>query len=157
VGTFAIQLAKLFGARVIAICSRRNLDFCKGLGANEVADYEVTPPEELDITVDCFFDAYGNKSFETVKHLLTSNGNYITTVPSKQTLLDLESTRLSAAKAHLIQVRSNMADLEYLAAQMVAKKVSPVIECAYPIARVIDAHKHIETKRTRGKLVLTLE
>ena len=156
VGTFAIQLAKMFGARVIAVCSRRNLDLCKGLGANEVVDYEVTPPEEVDITVDCFFDAYGNKSFESVKHLLTSKGNYITTVPGKQIFVDATSIAVPGRKAHLIQVKSNTRDLEFFAAQIVAKKVLPMIECAYPMDRVIDAHKHLETKRTKGKLVLTL-
>lgn len=154
VGTFAIQLARMFGARVIAVCSQRNRDFCKSLGADEVVDYEVAPPEQLDVIVDCFFDVYGNKSFETVRHLLTDKGNYITTVPSKQIFLEMENTANSASKAHLIKVKSNKSDLEYLAAQLLAKEFSPIIECVYPIAAVVDAHRHIETKRTRGKLVL---
>ena len=81
VGTFAVQVAKRLGARVIAVCSRRNADLVTGLGADEVCAYDERDVRQLGGEVNAFFDVFGNQPYPTVRHLLSKRGRFVTTIP----------------------------------------------------------------------------
>ena len=158
VGSFAIQIARIFGARVTAIASERNADFCEGLGAEEFIDYDKFSIEKRASRFDVFFDVFGNKSFGQIRELLFPGGVYITTVPSRRILRDMLSTLLfTPQRARLISVRSKTEDLEWLADKVVKGRLICNIDKVFPLHESRDAHKHVESKHTRGKVVLIVQ
>lgn len=156
VGHFAVQIAKALGAHVSAVCSARNLDFVRDLGADEVIDYGHTDITDLSGPYDCVFDAFGKYSAGDFRRCLARGGRYVSTVPKGPTLLGelLARTGLSR-RSRLVNVHCRRADLETLAAWYTAGRLRAHVEATYPASRAADAHRQIETKRTRGKLVLT--
>lgn len=157
VGTFAIQIAKSFGAVVTSVCSHRNIELCAELGSDKTMDYTVNPIEQTNERFDIFFDVFGNKSFKKTAHLLNRNGVYISTVPSPANIfLHMASFLKSGKKSKFVAVKSNTGDLEYLADLADKGEVMPVMDSIYPLDRVRDAHEYIEKKRARGKVVLKI-
>lgn len=156
VGTFAVQIARILGAHVTAVCSARNADLVRGLGADTIHDYAQSDPLTLVEAFDTWFDVFGNKSFPSARPALTRRGTYISTVPDGRSVGWHLATRLSPGRrGRLVVVRSRRRDLEALARWMEAGHLHPVIERTYPLAEAADAHALVETKRARGKVVLT--
>lgn len=160
VGVFAIQLAKALGAHVVTTSSEKNKALCASLGADETLDYT-----QIDFKAglrglgpfDVFFDVFGNQRFAFVRHLLSPQGAYVSTVPSPRVMLDALLTPLSTRRrARLVVVRSRRSDLDVLARMVAEKKLRPVIDTVYPLERVVEACRHIESKRSRGKVVVTI-
>jgi NADPH:quinone reductase-like Zn-dependent oxidoreductase len=156
VGVYAVQLAKAFGAHVVAATSARNADFVRGLGADETLDYAVADLERLATPVDVYFDAFGNRSFGRVRASLTDRGTYVTTVPSGGAVFSHLATHFASQRGRLVVVRSNRADLELLASLFGEGRLRPVIEATYALDDVADAHRALESRRTRGKLVVRI-
>ena len=155
VGTMAVQVARALGARVTGICSARNRDLVASLGADEVVDYNATDLRSLRGPFDVVFDAFGNRTFDELRHLLTPHGAYVTTVPSPLAFgQHVLSFLRPGRKAWMLTVRSNAADL-YTLAQMVDEGlIRPVIDRRFPIAESAEAHRYLETRRARGKVLL---
>ena len=157
VGLFALQIAKTFGAVVTSICSTRSVRLCAENGADEVVDYTKTSIESTTSAFNIFFDVFGNKSFGKVKHLLTSHGAYITTVPNLKNIVWHLATILALGKrARLVWVRSNEKDLALLSQWMADQKIRPLIDKVYRLDEVIEAHEYIQSKRVQGKVVLRI-
>ena len=155
VGSFAIQIAKALGARVTSISSARNADLCRSLGATETVDYAATPVSAIAGPFDVFFDVFGNHSFGRVRHLLARGGTYVTTVPKPGTLLLHVVTRLPfSRRSRLVAIRSRRADLDLLAGMVRAGTLRAVIDRVYPFSEIAAAHAHVETKHSRGKVVV---
>ncbi len=154
VGTFAIQLAKLLGAKVTAVCSSRNAELCRSLGADNVEDYKTLSAISMLRECDVFFDVFGNRSFAEVRPLLGRRGRYISTVPSPKLFLQTVMARVSRPSAQLVVVRSRRRDLEFLAQAFEAGQLVATIDRRYRLDEIREAHRHIETKRTRGKVVV---
>ena len=154
VGTSGIQIAKALGAKVLSVSSWRNLDLCADLGADRVVDYTKTSIELLEGPFDVFFDAYGNQSFAKIRHLLTPNGRYVSTIPSPQNFLDQALTYFSAQKAKVVTVNARGKDMDQLSAWAESGKLLPVIDREYPIEEVSEAHAYVQTKRAKGKVIL---
>ncbi|MGB1249508.1 MAG: NAD(P)-dependent alcohol dehydrogenase [Candidatus Promineifilaceae bacterium] len=157
VGTFAVQIAKAFGASVTAVCSYRNIDLVKELGADKVIDYTAQAVLAPDDPYDIFFDAFGNFEFGNVQHLLTPQGFYISTVLRQHIFRDQALTQHNdGQKARLILVAPSSADLDALAPMIERGEIRPIIDKIYPLDQIADAHRHLETKRTRGKVVVQI-
>ena len=156
VGTISIQMAKLLGAEVTTISSSKNEAFCKSLGADQALSYEVADVLRLDQEFDIFFDVYGNYSFKQVKKLLTPKGMYITTVPKAEILKEQFLNLLRWKKARLVIVHSNSNDLIWLRKRIGEQKIIPVIDKVYDFEDMRLAQKHIESKRTKGKVILKI-
>lgn len=157
VGTFAVQIARILGADVTAICSERNADMVRALGARHVLDYNRDDIRELDRPVDVFFDVFGNRRFPDVRPLLTPRGRFISTVPGLPILTwGLVSRFLPGPRACMVVVKSRRADLETLAGWIEEGRLSPRVDRVYPLDSVPEAHAYIETRRARGKVVLTV-
>ncbi|MBA1149352.1 NAD(P)-dependent alcohol dehydrogenase [Ectothiorhodospiraceae bacterium WFHF3C12] len=158
VGHFAVQTAKALGAHVTAVCSHRNLEFVRGYGADEVIDYGETNVTALPGPYDCVFDVFGQYSARDFRACLARHGRYVSTVPKAATLFGelLARTGLSR-RSRLVNVRSRRADLEQLARWYTEGRLRAHVENRYPMTRAAEAHRQIETKRTRGKIVLTFD
>ncbi|HZO16720.1 MAG TPA: NAD(P)-dependent alcohol dehydrogenase [Polyangiaceae bacterium] len=157
VGTFAIQIAKILGAQVTAIASAANHAFCRELGADETIDYREQSPFSGSATYDVVFDVFGNRSPSEVLPVLRSPGTMVTTVPSMKTALGVARTLLTRRRVRFVYVRSKAADLVTLASYVEQGKLAPVVQEVFPLSEVRAASMQIETKRTRGKIVLRVQ
>ena len=155
VGHFAIQIARNLGATVTAVCSERNLRFVSDLGANRAVDYQQTPAPAIEGPFDCIFDAFGNYRASDFRDSLASGGIYVNTIPGRRTIPAEALARFGLQKrSRLVLVNSNRADLDVLRQWVNEGKLRPHVEEVYPFCHVEDAHRHIESRRTRGKVVL---
>ncbi len=153
VGTLAIQIARILGARVVTTSSARNVPFCRDLGADEALDYETRPLERARGDVACLFDAFGNLRWDAVKPSLRGDGVLVTTVPSPSAMLHELASHLGGRR-RLVVVRPNRPDLEALAGWLVEGRLRPVLDSVRPLREMAEAHRVLESKRARGKIVL---
>jgi NADPH:quinone reductase-like Zn-dependent oxidoreductase len=156
VGTFAVQIAKLLGATVTATSSSANHALLRELGADEVLDYA-----HDDLFTDkgryaVFFDVFGNQSLQKTAPILQKKALYISTIPSLSIVQQVFTTYFSSKKVKLVVVKSNRTDLDWLAQQFEAGKLRAIIDQVFPIEQVAEAHRALETKRTKGKILLQI-
>jgi len=157
VGVFAVQIAKIMGARVTAVCSHRNAELVTELGADEVVDYGKVELANLDDRFDVIFDVFGNYHFEKLKHLLASRGTYVHTIPSARIFKDVARTFVRRKRAKLVIVKSRRGDLDWLRQHIDAGRLRVVVDRSFSLGDVADAHRYLETKRARGKVVLAVD
>jgi len=155
VGTFAVQIAKLLGARVTAVASARNAELVTSLGADDFIDYATTELASAGLH-DVFFDVYGNRSFAIAAPMLSPRGIYISTVPKGHVLRALATTLVRRKRARLARVRSRAADLATLAAWLERGTLRPVIDRVFPLAELAAAEQLLGSRRARGKIVLRM-
>ena len=156
VGIFAIQIAKAFGAEVTALSSPKNFDFCKSLGADFTIDYNNTDFFKTNHSFDILFDVFGNLSFKKVNHLLNKQSVFISTVPSIKLLFAIFSSMFSSKKAKLVIVKSTNKKLSWLKQNLENGKVKPIIDSTFSFDKVRNAQAKVETKRTKGKVVVII-
>ena len=157
VGLFAVQIARLLGAEVTAVCSHRNVDLVREVGAHHVIDYGQTELLQLDARFDTFFDVFGNYRFDRVRHLLTRRGTYVQTIPSARIAKDSLLTLGRRQRARLVVVRSGRAQLDWLRQHIDGGRLRVVIDRSYPLDEAAEAHRYLATKRARGKVVLAVD
>lgn len=158
VGTFAVQVAKAMNAEVTGVCSAKNRELVKSLGADFVLDYE-----EIDFTqqtdkYDIILDAVGTITFAECEKVLQPEGVYISTLPSFENLAPmLTSWFISGKKAKFILANANTSDLEALRELIESDKVEPIVDRTYSLAEVAAAHAYSETGRAIGKIAIVIE
>lgn len=157
VGVFAVQIAKLLGARVTAVCSRRNTEMVKELGADRVVDYGQVELVNLGDHFDVIFDVFGNYRFEKLNHLLTPRGTYVHTIPSARIFQDVARTFVRRRRAKLVIVKSRRRDLDWLRQHIDGGRLRVVVDRSFALEDVAEAHRYMETKRARGKVVLAVD
>ncbi len=156
VGSFAVQIAAALGADVTAVSSAANAELCRDLGARMTVDYKTGNIEESGMQFDVFFDVFGNRPFDRVRHLLSPKGTYVTTVPNMKNYLYHLLTLFSRRRARVVFVKSRRRDLETLLELARKGSLRPIIDAVYPLREIQDAHRHVETKHTRGKVLVRL-
>lgn len=155
VGHFAVQIAHNLGCRVTAVCSERNLKFVTDLGADDAVDYHQTPAPAIPGPFDVVFDAFGNYRAADFSESLARGGRYVSTVPSTRSLPAEGLARLGLQKrSRLVMVHSNRADLDVLREWVNEGKLRVHIDQVYPFYHAENAHRHIESRHTRGKVVM---
>lgn len=155
VGTMAVQIANQLGAHTIAVCSSRNRELVTSLGANEVLDY--TERDVLDVRdLDVFFDIFGNYPWPKPVKTLRGGGRFCSTVPSPGAITYGVLKRLKLHRAALVVVQSRSKDLRQLASWVDSGALRPVVDRVFEMEQTQQAHAYIETKRARGKVVLTI-
>lgn len=155
VGTFAVQIARIMGAHVTAVCSGRNASMVIDLGAQQVIDYTREDIRQLDAPVDVFFDVFGNRRFPDIRATLSPRGSFISTVPGGPILKWALLSRLSGGpRAHLVVVKSCADDLLTLSTWIEERRLTPVVDRVFAMEEVREAHAYIETRRARGKVIL---
>lgn len=158
VGSFAIQIAKSFGAQVTGICSGKNIEFSRHLGADNIIDYTRENILGKNETYDIFFDVVANQLFPQIKRLLTKKGIYITTLPSLREVIMSVLTSLSRGKKlKTIFVKPDAGDLSYLKNLIENNKLHPAIDKSFALKDIQQAHSYSETGRVRGKITLKIK
>jgi NADPH:quinone reductase-like Zn-dependent oxidoreductase len=157
VGTFAVQIAKLFGANVTGVCSTRNLDMVRAVGADQVIDYTLEDFTKTAQGYDLIFDAVRKRSFSECRRALGPQGIVVTTEVSPSLLLrGLWVSITGSQKLVAMLAQPDQKDLAYLIELVEAGKVKPVIDRSYTLSEVPDAIRYIGKGHARGKVVITL-
>lgn len=162
VGTYAVQLARHFGAEVTAVCSTTNLELVKSLGADQVIDYTKADFARSGQTYNIIFDAVGKSSFSHCTGALTPRGIYVTTVPSLAFMLQVVWTSKRGGKkaafvAPGLRSSSEKArDLNFLKALIEAGIIRSVIDRCYPLEQIAEAHRYVEKGHKKGNVVITI-
>ena len=166
VGTFAVQIAKALGAgHVTAVCSTRNLELVRSLGADDVVDYTQEDFARRGQTYDLMVDVAGGRSWSDVKRVLDPHGTLVIVgAPLSKGLIGplagigllwLRSRRGSRKAAFFI-AKVNKPDLATLRDLVEAGKVKPVVERRYSLDEIADAFRYLGGGHVQGKLVITL-
>lgn len=161
VGTFAVQIAKSFGAEVTAVCSTQNLDRMRSIGADWVIDYTQEDFAQNGQGYDLILAANGNRSISDYQRALSPNGTYVTSGGSmsqlSQAMLQgpLISMRGTKKMGNLL-AKPNHADLTFVKELIEAGKVKPVIDRCYPLSETAEAIRYLEEGHARGKVVITV-
>jgi NADPH:quinone reductase-like Zn-dependent oxidoreductase len=158
VGSFAVQLAKAFGAEVTGVCSMRNLDMVRSLGADQVIDYTQQDFTEDVGRYDLIFDIVANRSISDYMRALSPKGSYVACAFNPTTLFfgSLVS-KADGKKAVSLNHKPNHIDLLFMAELLAAGKVVPFIDRVYPLSQVPEAMRYLEGGQHRGKVVVTME
>ncbi|HJW76928.1 MAG: hypothetical protein A2V77_04035 [Anaeromyxobacter sp. RBG_16_69_14] len=157
VGTFAVQIAKIFGAHVTTTSGAASRTLCLDLGADEALDYTATDAFSGGRVFRVVLDVFGNLSLSRVRQALASGGVYITTVPSPRILVDTAMTLVGSPRARLVVVRSRTADLVSLARFIEDGRLRPHLDRVVPLANAAEAVRHLETWHAHGKVVVRIE
>ncbi len=156
VGSFAVQLAKAFGAHTTTVCSEKNIEFVKSLGADYTINYQKQDFTTLQQSYDIVFDTVAKSSYKSCKKILTAKGIFISTLPDPSKILRQLLNPICSRNAFTIMVKPDADDLRFLNTLILNGKLNSYIESTYPLNELSLAHKRIETGRVRGKLVITL-
>ena len=169
VGTFAVQIAKSFGTEVTGVCSSRNLDMVRSIGADHVIDYTKEDFTKTDQRYDLIFDLVGNHSFSERRRILNPNGICVMAGVGGAGWHDGMAIRLAGELNAYVRSRFvsqkfvayiatlNKADMTTLGDLMQSGKVTPVIDKTYKLSETPDALRYLETGHARGKVVITVE
>jgi NADPH:quinone reductase-like Zn-dependent oxidoreductase len=167
VGTFAVQIAKMLGAHVSGVCSTRNVELVRSLGADHVFDYTKEDYTRSGQRYDVILDNVANRSLSENRRVLTPQGKYVLIGGGGvndnrwigpfglviKTLL-LKPFINQEMKMMMSEVKKE--DLTFLADLMQSGKVTPVIDKTYPFSEIREAIRYVETGRARGKVIVTL-
>lgn len=157
VGTFAVQIAKSLGAVVTGVCSSKNVELVKSLGADEVIDYTKEDFTKRSQTYEIIFDVVAKKSFSDCKRALVPRGIYITTVPNSRFISQAFWTHFRPGKkATFIMVRSSGKDLSFIRELIEAGKITSIIDRIFPLSEVAAAHAYCEEGHSRGKNIIRI-
>jgi len=158
IGTFAVQLARYFGAEVTAVCSTTNLDWVKSLGADKVIDYTKEDFSKNGETYDVIFETVGKSSFSRGIKSLKKNGFYLLANPGlSQTLRGLWTSITSSKKVVIALASYRTEDLIFLKELIEEGKIKSVIDRRYPLEQTVEAHRYVEKGHKKGNVVITLE
>ena len=158
IGTFAVQLARYFGAEVTAVCSTTNLDWVKSLGADKVIDYTKEDFSKNGETYDVIFETVGKSSFSRGIKSLKKNGFYLLANPGlSQTLRGLWTSITSSKKVVIALASYRAEDLIFLKELIEEGKIKSVIDRRYPLEQTVEAHRYVEKGHKKGNVVITLE
>jgi len=165
VGTFAVQIAKAFGADVTGVCSTRNVDLVRSLGADQVIDYTKEDFTKSTQRYDLILDNVGNHSLSDLRRVVTPKGTYVMVGgPSGRWIDPLPRAFKAIVLAPFVSQDMGMflavlnkKDLTVLRDLMEAGKVKPVIDRRYKLSEVREAIGYLETGRARGKVVITMD
>jgi NADPH:quinone reductase-like Zn-dependent oxidoreductase len=163
VGTFAVQIAKSFGAEVTAVCSTRNLDMARSLGADHVVDYTREDFTQNGQRYDLILAVNGYHPILGYRHALSPRGRYVAIGGSmaqilQAMLLGPVLSRIGGRKMGFMGIaKTNQKDLVFVRELLEAGKVVPVIDRSYPLGAVPEAIRYLAEGHAHGKVVLTVD
>ncbi len=158
IGTFAVQLAKHFGAKVTAVDSTAKLDMLLSIGADQVIDYTQEDFTKNGEVYDVIFDVVGTISLSRCERSITQNGTYLLANPLGSQMVCGPWTRMTSSKNVIMQTASpSTQDLIFLRELIEAGKIKSVIDRRYPLEQIAEAHRYVETGEKKGNVVITVE
>ena len=166
VGTFAVQIAKSFGAEVTGVCSTRNVEMVRSIGADQTVDYTQEDFTKSAQRYDVILDCVGNHSFSECRRVLNPRGIYVgaggTTDnwmigPLTSAIKALVLSWFVSQKQVMVLAKPSNEDLAIMGKLMESGKVTPVIDRSYSLSEVPEAIRYLEAGHARGKVVITVE
>jgi len=158
VGTLAVPIAKSYGVKVTGVCSSRNLELVRSLGADQVIDYTEEDFTKNEAHYDLIFDAVGKRSFADCRGALMPDGIYITTAFSPAQALKGKWVSMTGSQKMIpmppIDPRPEIREL--FEALLAAGKLKPVIDRCYPLNEIQEAFRYYEKGHTKGRVVITI-
>ncbi len=157
IGTYAVQLAKYFGAEVTGVCSTANVAMVRSLGADKVIDYTKEDYSKNGETYDLVLDTVGKTSFARCKKSLKPKGVFLPVVMDLTELVQIGWTSMTGGK----RVKGGVAgesveDLEFFKEVIEAGKLKPVIDRCYPLEQTAEAFRYVEKGHKKGNVVITI-
>lgn len=164
VGTFAVQLAKRLGAEVTGVCSRRNIELVRSVGADHVIDYTRDDFAENERHYDVVLDAVGNRPLSACRRILRTGGRYVAIAgpdgpilgPIARYIRIVVASRLVNEDLRFFFARPDLDDLVYLRDLLANGSITPVLDKTYPLDRAPDALQHLEQGHARGKIIISM-
>lgn len=161
VGTFAVQIAKSFGAEVTGVCSTRNVDILQSLGADHIIDYSKEKFTANNQRYDLILGVNGHQPLSDYKHSLRPNGIFVHVGGSESQMFQAMTvgawiSKTSSKKMGTFLQRANQNDLVLMRELLEAGKVKPIIDKQYALSEVAEAFRYFEQGHARGKVVITI-
>ena len=157
IGTFAIQIAKNYGAEVTAVDSTTKLDMLLSIGADHVVDYTQEDFTENGVVYDVIFDVVGTISFSRSARSITENGTYLLANPIRGQILRGPWTRMTSTRNVIMETASGSTDDLITLRQLIeAGKIKTVIDRTYPLEQIVEAHRYVDTGGKLGNVVITV-
>jgi NADPH:quinone reductase-like Zn-dependent oxidoreductase len=160
IGTFAVQLAKYFGADVTGVDSTEKLDMLRSIGADQVIDYTQQDFTKSGEMYDVIFDVAGKSSFSRSVRAITTNGRYLLGNPGLLQRIGARWISMSSDKKVILYASRTTSeiidDLNFLKELIEAGKIKPVIDRRYPLELTAEAHRYVDTGAKKGNVVITL-
>ncbi len=168
VGTFAVQIAKSFGAEVTGVCSTRNVELVRSLGADRVIDYTQDDFTKGDQRYDLILDNVGNRSLSAIRRVMNPKGIYVLVGgggpddgrwlgPLARGIKTLMLSPFVSQDLVMFMATINKDDLTTLKELMETNRVTPVLDRTYPLRETATAIRYLEEGRARGKVIITME
>jgi NADPH:quinone reductase-like Zn-dependent oxidoreductase len=163
VGTFAVQIAKAFGAHVTGVCSTKNVEMVRRIGADQVIDYTKDDFTASGQRYDLILDNVGNRSLSECRRILTPKGKYVMVggpsgrwiTPLDRALEAFVLSKFVSQEMEMVLAHLRKDDLGLLRDLLEAGKIKPVLDRTYPLSQVADAIRYLEAGHARGKVVIT--
>jgi NADPH:quinone reductase-like Zn-dependent oxidoreductase len=161
VGTFAVQIAKAFGAEVTGVCSARNLELVRSLGADYVIDYRKEDFTRNGRRYDLILAVNGYHPISDYLRALGPGGRYVVAGGSMFQLLqaglqEKQNSKPGGTYAQIVSLKQNQSDLVFMTSLLESGKVVPVIDGCYPLSETADAFRYYENEHAKGKVVITV-
>ncbi len=157
IGSYAVQLAKQYGAEVTGVCSTPRLALVKTLGADHVIDYTQEDFTQNGEKYDVVFDILGRSSFARVKNSLTANGRYLLASFKTPQLWQMLMTAMTDGPKVICALSTeSLADLTHIKAMVEAGQLKAVIDRCFPLAQIAEAHRYVEAGEKKGSVVITV-
>ena len=162
VGTFAVQIAKAFGAEVTAVCSTRNLEMVRSIGADHVIDYTKEDFTRKGQRYDLILAANGYHPISDYLHVLNPEGSFVVAGGSmlqliQAALLGRQTSKTGNRKTYVVTLVQSQRDLILMKELLESGKVVPVIDGCYPLSKTPDALWYFEKEHAKGKIVIAVE
>ena len=157
IGTYAVQLAKYYGAEVTGVCSATNAEMVKSLGADKVIDYTKEDFTKSDETYDVIFDVVGKITFSQCKNSLKQNGIYLENLLELQDMLKMMWTSIIGGKKIKGGVSiESVENLNFFLELIESGKLKPVIDRSYPLEKTAEAFRYVEEGHKKGNVIITV-
>lgn len=157
VGTYAVQLAKVFGVEVTGVCGTANVELVRSLGADKVIDYTMEDFSTQGETYDVILEAVDKSSFSACMRTLKEDGIYLNvTVPVPS--IEMIWTKIISSKKLMLGENppEKAEDLIFLKELVEAGKIKPVVDRCYPLERIVNAHRYVDKGHKKGNVVITV-
>ncbi|HSQ27571.1 MAG TPA: NAD(P)-dependent alcohol dehydrogenase [Anaerolineales bacterium] len=162
VGTFALQIAKAFGAKVMGVCSMRNLEMVRSLGADHVIDYTREDFTRIGQQYDLILVVNGYRPIFDYLRALKPQGTYVVAGGSMFQLFQAASKKKrnsnnGGQKTHIVSLVQSQKDLYFIKELLESGKIIPVVDRCYPLSKTSEAFWYFENEHAQGKVVITME
>jgi len=157
IGTFAVQLAKYFGAEVTAVCSSKNISLVKSLGADKVVDYTKEDFTKSHDKYDIIFDTVGKSSFALCNKALKSNGKYVITLMTLKNIFLTFLTKFGKKKKVIFGMSVNKTEaLNFIRTLIEENNLKTIIDKQFSLEELQEAHAYVEKGHKKGNVVITV-